>query len=95
MSQQETLTRRNLLPHWFVPGAAHFVTWRLYGTLPASVLQQLHERKRSLCHEHLKSAESPRDRRRRIHKLRFADYETALDANQSVSWLSNPLGRVD
>ncbi|MGC9970398.1 MAG: transposase [Bryobacteraceae bacterium] len=32
--------RRNL-PHWYADGAAIFVTWRLFGTLPNSVKQVL------------------------------------------------------
>jgi REP element-mobilizing transposase RayT len=39
--------RRNL-PHWHPPGAALFVTWRLYGSLPKHVLLMLKEK------EHLK-----------------------------------------
>ena len=36
--------RRNL-PHWHPPGAALFVTWRLYGSLPKHVLLMLKEKK--------------------------------------------------
>jgi REP element-mobilizing transposase RayT len=36
--------RRNL-PHWHPPGAALFVTWRLYGSLPKHVLLMLEEKK--------------------------------------------------
>jgi len=36
--------RRNL-PHWHPPGAALFVTWRLYGSLPKAVLLMLEEKK--------------------------------------------------
>ena len=33
----ESITRRHL-PHWFVPGAYFFVTYRLDGTIPRAVL---------------------------------------------------------
>jgi hypothetical protein len=36
----EVITRRNL-PHWYVPTAFHFVTYRLAGTIPRHVLQTL------------------------------------------------------
>jgi hypothetical protein len=38
----EVITRRQL-PHWYVPGAAHFVTYRLAHTIPAHILQHLRE----------------------------------------------------
>lgn len=37
--QQEVMSRRNL-PHWYVPGAAHFVTYRLAGTIPVEMLRR-------------------------------------------------------
>ncbi|MCZ6806557.1 MAG: hypothetical protein O7F08_06360 [Deltaproteobacteria bacterium] len=36
----EIVTRRRL-PHWYVPGTAHFVTYRLVDTLPARVRDEL------------------------------------------------------
>jgi putative transposase len=33
------------LPHWFPDGRAIFLTWRLYGSLPACILQQLRAEK--------------------------------------------------
>src|SRR5947209_3381949 len=44
---REVITRRNL-PHWYVPGAAHFVTFRLAGTLPRDVVERLQQRKEQL-----------------------------------------------
>jgi hypothetical protein len=43
----EQLHRRSL-PHWFVPGAAHFVTYRLAGTLPIAVIDELKAKKNQL-----------------------------------------------
>ena len=37
---KETFSRRNL-PHWYMPQATHFVTFRLAGTLPRQVLDDL------------------------------------------------------
>src|SRR2546421_555517 len=44
------VTRRNL-PHWYMPGAAHFVTFRLANTLPRSVLDDLQRRRQTLLDE--------------------------------------------
>src|SRR5712664_453253 len=35
-----TFYRRNL-PHWHPEGKSIFITWRLYGSLPASVLKRI------------------------------------------------------
>jgi putative transposase len=43
----EQLHRRSL-PLWFMPGAAHFVTYRLAGTLPLAVIDELKEKKEQL-----------------------------------------------
>ena len=44
---EETFTRRNL-PHWYVPGAVHFVTFRLAGTLPRHAQDELQREKERL-----------------------------------------------
>jgi len=69
---------RGRLPHWFVPDAFTFVTYRLAATIPLSVINEL-ERKR----ERLFAA-PPRDgdlaaHRHRINKIVFADYDASLD----------------
>ena len=43
----EKITRR-ILPHWYVPGAMHFLTFRLAGSLPAQVLEELRLEKERL-----------------------------------------------
>ncbi len=40
MSHREIITQGDL-PHWYVLGAAHFVTYRLADSLPAEVLKRL------------------------------------------------------
>jgi len=89
MSHTEIITRRSL-PHWFVPGAAHFVTYRLYGTLPAAKLQQLRARKANLLREEPRPGETPVGRRERIHKQLFATYDGWLDAGTGARWLADP-----
>src|SRR5687768_4904920 len=78
MPHRELVTRRNL-PHWFVPGAAHFVTFRLAGSLPAVVLEDLRERKALLLRHKPKPGTSTGDHPMRIHKQLFAAYDHYLD----------------
>ena len=85
MEPKETFTRRNL-PHWYVPGTIHFVTYRLAGTIPQEVLRSLRRaRKRSL---------EPRPGGRGIgketaHKQFFAKYDQYLDSQSPVRYLAD------
>ena len=81
----EVITRRNL-PHWYMPHAFHFVTFRLAGTIPREVLDELQLRKEAL----LRSAPPSASHRERIHKQLFADYDAYLDRNRTIHWLDSP-----
>ncbi len=85
---RERITRRNL-PHWYVPGAMHFVTFRLAGTLPRQVIDDLKQRRRELL---LGRADgiSALEHRRRVHKQLFAAYDRYLDLNREIAWLADP-----
>ena len=74
----ETVTRRNL-PHWYVPGAAHFVTYRLHGSLPRSALEEIQSRKESLLKRKVPAGLSPPQFREQVHKQLFAPYDRWLD----------------
>ena len=74
----ETVTRRNL-PHWYVPGAAHFVTYRLHGSLPQSVLNELHNQKEALLKRKPPPGLSTFQYRERVHKQLFGLYDQWLD----------------
>ena len=67
MPHGETITRRNL-PHWYVPGAMHFVTHRLAGTIPAEVLFRLREQKRRRVEQGPPESQMIGPHRERIHK---------------------------
>lgn len=88
MPPSESITRRHL-PHWFVPGAAHFVTFRLAGSLPAVVLEELRERKELLLRQKRSPEMSAIDHRQRMHKHLFAAYDDYLDRQTDVRWLSD------
>jgi putative transposase len=74
----ETVTRRNL-PHWYMPGAAHFVTCRLHGSLPQPVLNELHNQKEALLKRKPPPGLSTFKYRERVHKQLFGLYDQWLD----------------
>ena len=80
----EKIHRRSL-PHWYVPNAAHFVTYRLAGTLPIQVIQNLKNKKERLLRR--KSNRNPTEHRRHVHDLLFSDYDDYLDRVSHVDWL--------
>lgn len=81
MNAQECVTRGNL-PHWYQPGHAHFITYRLAGTIPTALLQSWRlDRDRQLeigPPDGITSSEY----RSRLHKQLFANYDAHLDASQ-------------
>lgn len=83
----EQLHRRSL-PHWFMPGAAHFVTYRLAGTLPLAVIDELKAKKEQLLKQ--KPKDGVADHRRHVHKVLFAEYEKYLDNLSDIDWLRDP-----
>ncbi len=83
----EVFTKRNL-PHWYVPGAQHFVTYRLAGTIPQSALHTWRE-------ERLRRMQTARDAGaaegiERAHKLFFARYDEYLDLYAHADELKRP-----
>jgi putative DNA methylase len=85
----ESFTRRNL-PHWYMPGAAHFVTCRLAGTLPASVLDELRATKDDWLKQRPRNGESRATQRYRVQKQLFARYDAYLDQSFEIDWLRRP-----
>jgi putative transposase len=85
----ERISRRNL-PHWYVPGAAHFVTYRLAGTIPLSVIRDLQERRALERRKCKLSSQSSRDDLLRVDKQIFAAYDAYLDGNRAINWLVQP-----
>src|SRR5688572_9390427 len=83
----EAITRRNL-PHWYMPGAMHFVTFRLAGSLPRETIEDLEQRKKLLLQNMTRDAASA-DQRYRIHKQLFAAYDHYLDNHRDIDWLND------
>jgi putative DNA methylase len=89
MPPSEVITRRRI-PHWFVPGAFHFVTYRLAGTIPADVLERLRAEHEALLRNPPLVGSSRAAHRERAHKGFFARYDAYLDANREIDWLARP-----
>jgi putative DNA methylase len=84
----ERLTRRNL-PHWFMPTATHFVTFRLAGTLPKHMLDDLQDKKKRLLRRKT-AGQTIASHRELVHKQLFAAYDDYLDQNRDIHWLDDP-----
>jgi len=87
--QQEVMSRRNL-PHWYKPGAVHFVTYRLAGTIPVEVLRRLRSQRDAALKPKPGDANLRKGQREQAHKQFFADYDRYLDQNRERDWLANP-----
>jgi REP element-mobilizing transposase RayT len=91
MAFDESLIYRRHLPHYQPPGATLFVTFRLYGSLPADVVETL--RAKGQRNERILNTLSPEERRHRAYdeQMRmFGRWEAALDAAQeSPRWLAD------
>jgi putative transposase len=74
--------RRNL-PHWHPEGRAIFLTWRLYGSLPASVVRANRAARNGCATEEAEEQDSP--------GRRFKLLDAALDsARFGPRWLAYP-----
>jgi putative transposase len=78
------------LPHWYVTGAVHFVTYRLAGTIPLAVHEKLRNEMLQRLRQKPSDEKKRTDHRARMHKQFFAKYEDYLDGNRSIDWLARP-----
>jgi putative transposase len=88
MSHREVVTRRHL-PHWYVPGAMHFVTYRLAETLPLDVIEFLRRKRATLLRQMVPDGGTA-EQRADVHKQVFAAYDHYLDRVCKVDWLGWP-----
>jgi putative DNA methylase len=66
------------------------VTYRVAGTIPLHVIQEIQERRDLELRKRRLSGTAGVEVRSRIHKQAFADYDAYLDRNQGVDWLARP-----
>jgi putative DNA methylase len=89
MPHPEIITRRHL-PHWYVPGAAHFITYRLAGTIPTEVLERLRIQHDTFLNQRPADGVSRAQHRALAHKRFFGAYDRYLDTDCKIDWLSQP-----
>ena len=83
----KTFYHRNL-PHWHPPGRSIFVTWRLYGYLPQTVINQLRVIRHQLSKRKTVAAGWTADNRIIEYKRLFAKVDAILDrAKTGPLWL--------
>jgi putative transposase len=83
----DTFYKRNL-PHWQPPGAAFFITWRLYGSLHREALDRIEANRVLLERELARAGETQDERKIRHFKKQFALYDSLLDqAEDGPLWL--------
>jgi putative transposase len=87
----ENFYRRNL-PHLQPPGAAFFVTFRLAGSIPKAVLDELREETEIVQAKLDLMPDSPEHTERlyREQRLLFKKWDDALDAGTGPDWLRTP-----
>lgn len=85
----DIVTRRRLL-HWYRPGHAHFLTYRLADTIPVSVLREWRDRRAAAVRSGPVDPTLRAAYRERIHKQFFAAYDRFLDSRPEPAWLADP-----
>jgi putative DNA methylase len=89
MPAQEVLTRRHL-PHWYVPGAAHFITFRLAGTIPRALIDQWREECAAALRHPVPEGVSRAEHRKEAHRRYFVRMDRYLDQGGAIDWLGHP-----
>jgi hypothetical protein len=83
------VTRRRLL-HWYQPGYAHFITYRLAGSIPTVRLRQWRRERTQLIRQ---ASSLPYDvravRRSEIERQFFRRYDELLDRDSQNRWLAD------
>jgi len=85
---EDRITRGDL-PHWYRPGYAHFVTYRLVNTIPAALLVQWRKERAERIRRGDRDPKASPDHREIAHKRHFHRYDEYLDRQASVRWLAD------
>jgi putative transposase len=78
MTKSRNYYKRNL-PHWHPAGKSFFLTWRLQGSLPQTVINQMRIARQRLRMQQKSDHEGSRDARLREYKKLFARADAILD----------------
>lgn len=93
MTMDNQIFYRRRLPHYQPPGATLFVTFRLAGSIPQAIIQQLLKESKAKEAEILRITEQSAHREAIIaaRKVIFARWDRVLDGmQQSPHWLADP-----
>jgi REP element-mobilizing transposase RayT len=85
---EDQMTRGNL-PHWYRPGYAHFITYRLIDTIPSQQLRKWREVREQQVRRRPPSGVSVLEHHMRAHKQFFAEYDRYLGESTSRRWLAD------
>ena len=88
MTDTERVTRGDL-PHWYKPGYAHFVTYRLVDSIPRQQLIRWREERERRIQQPVADGSTPSGHRERAHKLYYKRYDEYLDNHPGVRWLGH------
>lgn len=85
MDKPETVSfYRRKLPHWRVSNRTYFITFRLYGTIPKHVIQELKEKLKII----------PKDEAEKLHEFQRYEFKRiekiSDDSNHEIQHLKNP-----
>lgn len=87
MSQSKMYYKRNL-PHWHPVGKSFFLTWRLHGSLPQTVINRMRIARQRLREQRGSDPEGSSDARLLEYKKLFAKVDSILDrATSGPLWL--------
>lgn len=82
---------RRYLPHWKAEGATYFVTFRLAGTLPKTILDEFETERAELADRAEKGGRKlSAEDKNRLRKLYSAKIDAYLDAGHGECWLGRP-----
>ncbi|HZN34576.1 MAG TPA: transposase [Pirellulaceae bacterium] len=84
----EQVTRGNL-PHWYRPGFAHFVTYRLAGSIPNEVLRELRDEYSARLKSRPPAGMDRAEHKAKVHRFMFGKYDRVLDGQAAISWLAD------
>lgn len=87
MHDTERVTRGDL-PHWYKPGHAHFVTYRLADSIPQVRLKEWQAARQRRISQPAPHGVTRSQYRERAHKLFYKAYDEYLDHHADLRWLA-------
>jgi putative DNA methylase len=88
MTNGERVTHGDL-PHWYKPGYAHFVTYRLSGSIPLSLSRRWREEREAAVRAGPSEGMFVAEHLHRVHKRHFSKYDGYLDHHPRKRWLAD------